>query len=125
MIEVLEELAEEVGIRGAMLVATDGFPISSTPVRGVDQDTVAAIASAVLKGIFTGLGELSQSRKFSKFVMTTTHGRLVFVDTEADAYIIAITDKSLNLEATLLNVFGAAHRIRKLSELTDVTDEGT
>jgi predicted regulator of Ras-like GTPase activity (Roadblock/LC7/MglB family) len=124
VIQVLEELAEEVGIRGAMLVATDGFPISQTPMRGVDGDTVAAIASALLKGLFVWMDELGESRKFSKFVMTTTHGRLVFVDTEADAYIIAITDKSLNLEATLLNVYGAAHRIRKLSELTDVTDEG-
>jgi predicted regulator of Ras-like GTPase activity (Roadblock/LC7/MglB family) len=125
VIEVLEELAEEVGIRGAMLVATDGFPISSTPVRGVDQDTVAAIASAVLKGLVEGMEGLGMPSRFSQFVMTTAHGRLVFVDTDSEAYIIAITDKSLNLEATLLNVYGAAHRIRKLSELTDVTDEGT
>ena len=123
MIQVLEQLASEAGIRGAMLVATDGFPIAASPIRGVDKDIVSAIASAVLHSITGCLTQQGREPKFSKFVMTTAHGRLVFVDTECDAYIIAITDKSLNIEAALLDISGAAQRIRRMSEMSDVPDD--
>ena len=56
--------------------------------------------------------------QFSKFVMSTAHGRLVFVDAECDAYIVAITDKSLNIDVALLEMSGAAKRIRRMSEMS-------
>ena len=119
MIRVLEQLSSEVGVRGAMLVARDGFPIASSPMRGVDGDTIAAITSGVLQGIAAGLGGLGKSPRFTKFVLSTAHGRLVFVDAECDAYIVAITDKSLNIDVALLEMSGAAKRIRRMAEMSD------
>ena len=123
MIQVLEQLSNEVGIRGAMLVARDGFPIASGPIRGVDRDTVGAIASSLLKAITECLEGQGRSTKFSRFVMTTAHGRLVFVDSGSEAYIIAITDKSLNIDEALLAMNGAAQRIKRMSEMSDVQDD--
>lgn len=123
MIQVLEQLSGEVGIRGALLVARDGIPIASSAIRGVDQDTVCAITSALLLTLKSSLSRLCPSGDFSKFVLTTAHGRLVFVDAECDAFLVVLTDKNINLDVTELALSAAAHRIRKLTELTDVSGD--
>ena len=44
------------------------------------------------------------------------HGRIVFVDIEL-ACLLVLTDKNINIDFTLLEIDGAAHRIKNLWKL--------
>ena len=48
---------------------------------------------------------------FSRFVLTSSWGRMVFVDLEI-AYLVVITSPNLKLDAILLEIDSAAYRIR-------------
>jgi hypothetical protein len=115
MRDVLIELNREVGIKGGLILTRDGIVVASELGSGLENETVAAIASSVVQSFNTILGPLKQA-PFFKFIFTSTHGRMVFVAT-GEAYIAVLLDKDIKIDVSMLSIEGAARRIRNLSEI--------
>jgi len=115
MREVLIELNREVGIKGSLVLTRDGIVVASELGSGLQNDTVAAIASSVVQSFNATLGPLKQA-PFFKFIFTAAHGRMVFIAT-GEAYIAAVLNKDIKVDVSMLSIEGAARRIRNLTEI--------
>jgi predicted regulator of Ras-like GTPase activity (Roadblock/LC7/MglB family) len=115
MRDVLRELNREVGIKGSMILTRDGIVVASELAPGLQNDTVAAIASSVVQSFNSVLGPLKQA-PFFKFIFTAAHGKMVFVAT-GEAYVAVVLDKDIKVDVSMLSIEGAARRIRNLTEI--------
>lgn len=115
MREVLQELNKEVGIKGSLVLTLDGIVVAAEMGTGAPKDTVAAVASAAVNTINKALQPLGHT-PFSKFVFTSSHGKMVFVAT-GQAYVAVVLDKDIKIDVSMLAIEGAARRIRNLSTL--------
>ncbi len=115
MREVLLELNREVGVKGSMVLTRDGIVVASELAPGLDNDTVAAIASSVVQAFNATLAPLKQA-PFFKFIFTATHGRMVFVAT-GEAYVAVVLNKDIKVDVSMLSIEGAARRIRNMTEI--------
>lgn len=115
MKEVLEELNQEVGVKGSMVVTHDGVVVTAHVAPPLNSDQVAAIASNSIKDINASLGEIG-AKPFTKYIFNSTYGKMVFLETGA-AYLVVILDKHLNLDFTMLAIASAGRRIRSLGQI--------
>lgn len=109
--KILQSLNREVAVKGSMVVGDDGLIVMAELKEELDKDTVAAMASNTIRSTKKALDLLGHKR-FDRFILISAHGRVVFVDI-APAFLLVITDKNINIDQTLLEIDGAAHRIRK------------
>lgn len=114
----LERMQESVGVRGSMVVTGDGLVMASLLGHDLDEDRVAAMASSVIRGTQSALSEINGT--LTRFVLTSVHGRMVFFDT-GPAFVVVLTEKNINLEATILEINAAAKKIAALGEI-DIED---
>lgn len=112
MRRILQQLNKEVGVKGSMVVGEDGLVVMEELGEGLDHEVVAAMASRTIRTMKRALDLLGQQR-FSRFIMVAMHGRIVFVDIDP-ACLLVVTDKNINIELTLLEIDGAAHRIKNI-----------
>jgi predicted regulator of Ras-like GTPase activity (Roadblock/LC7/MglB family) len=110
MRKILQHLNREIGVKGSMVVGSDGLVIMAELGEELNQEVVAAMASNALTSTKRALALLG-NEKFNRFILISAHGRIVFVDIEP-AYLLVVTDKNINIDLTLLEIDGAAHRIR-------------
>ena len=110
----LERMQDSVGVRGSMVVTGDGLVMASLLGHDLDEDRVAAMASSVIRGTQSALKEIDGA--FNRFVLTSVHGRMVFFDT-GPAFVVVLTEKNINLEATILEINAAAKKIAALGEI--------
>jgi len=115
MKEVLSELNQEVGVKGAMVLTHDGVVVTAEIAPPLHSDQVAAIASNSIKDINASLKEMGAS-PFSKFIFNSTYGKMVFLET-GTAYLVVVLDKHLNLDFTMLAISSAGRRIRSLGRI--------
>jgi predicted regulator of Ras-like GTPase activity (Roadblock/LC7/MglB family) len=115
MLDVLRQLNREVGVKGSIILTRDGIVVASELGHGLQQETVAAIASAVVQSFNRTLLAL-QETPFSKFIFTAAHGRMVFVAT-GEAYLAVVLDKDIKIDVTMLSIEGAARRINNLTRI--------
>lgn len=115
MREVLQELNREVGVLGSLLVTRDGVVMQALMGTRLDSEAIAANVSATVRSIRTALGALGIPG-FSRFVCNAAFGKLVIVEA-GDLYLVAVLDKTINLDMTLLAVSSSANRIKSLSTL--------
>lgn len=114
MQKILQQLNQEVGVKGSMLVEQDGLVVMAELGKELDREVVAAMASSTVQSTKRALQLLNQS-KFDRIVLMAAHGRMVFVDlSPAKAILLAVTDKNINIDLTILAIDGAAGRLRKL-----------
>lgn len=116
MKEILAELNKEVGVRGSLIVTYDGIVVASDLGTGLQQDVVGAIASSAIQTIRKALGAIGQSG-FTRFILNASHGKMVFNDLRI-AYLVAVLDKRINLDLTLISIDGAAYRIRNKAQFS-------
>ncbi len=112
---ILDKLKEVVGIRGSMVVTGDGIVIASRLGHDLEEERVAAMASSVIRGTQSALETLGQG-KFNRYVLTAVHGKMVFVDV-GPAFVVVLTEKNINLEATLLDIDAAARKVKAKGEI--------
>jgi len=112
--DILERMNNGVGVRGSMVVTGDGVVVATALGHDLEEDRVAAMASSVIRGAQSALSGLDGS--FDRFVLTAVHGRMVFFDV-GPAFVVVLTEKNINLEATLLEIDGAARKIRAVGEI--------
>ena len=113
-VPILNRMNHGVGVRGSMVVTGDGVGVATVLGHDLEEDRVAAMASSVIRASQEALGHLDGS--FSRFVLTAVHGRMVFFDV-GPAFVVVLTEKNINLEATLLEIDGAARKIRALGKI--------
>jgi predicted regulator of Ras-like GTPase activity (Roadblock/LC7/MglB family) len=112
MQKILQQLNQEVGVKGSMVVGDDGLVVMAELGEDLDKEVVAAMASNTIRSTKRALNLLGQKR-FDRFILIAAHGRLVFVDIDP-ACLLVVTDKNINIDLTLLEIDGAAHRIRNI-----------
>ena len=110
MIAVLKDLNQVAGVKGSMVVTQDGIVVDAALGHDLEQETVAAVSSAMIKSSRRALENL-EHETFSRFVLTSSWGRLVFVDIEI-AYLVVITSPNIKLDVILIEIDSAAYRIR-------------
>ncbi|BBM83841.1 roadblock/LC7 domain-containing protein [Candidatus Uabimicrobium amorphum] len=114
MQKILQQLNQEVGVKGSMIVEQDGLPAVTELGKELDGEIVAAMASSTIRSTKRALQLLNQS-KFDRIILMAAHGRMVFVDLDpAPAILLAVTDKNINIDLTILAIDGAAIRIKNL-----------
>ncbi|MCU0724131.1 MAG: roadblock/LC7 domain-containing protein [Planctomycetes bacterium] len=117
MLEVLHKLNQGVGVRGSMIVTVEGIVIQSVLGPDLEQDRVAAMASAVLQETQRCLQKVNLG-VLSQFILTAIHGKMVFQDC-GPAFLVVLTEKGINLDHTLIEIRGAAFKIRSKAKIED------
>lgn len=113
-VPILDRMNHGVGVRGSMVVTGDGVVVATALGHDLEEDRVAAMASSVIRSTQHALTSLDGS--FDRFILTAVHGRMVFFDV-GPAFVVVLTEKNINLEATLLEIDAAARKIRALGEI--------
>lgn len=112
---ILQELNSMVGIKGSMVVALDGMVIASE-LKGIEEETAAAMASRMILTTKRGLDKLSFG-DISQLVLTSTHGKIVLVNA-GNAFLMVLADMNISLEHTLIEILSAARKIRNLGKIS-------
>lgn len=115
MQRILTELTRQVGVRGAAAVTRDGMLIASALSAEVDEDTVAALGASLVLSTLRALGRLGMTEA-DRLLIIGSRGRIVLVDAGC-AFLLVLTDVGINLDLTLLDITGAAYKLRKASRL--------
>jgi predicted regulator of Ras-like GTPase activity (Roadblock/LC7/MglB family) len=111
MIEkILQQLNRQIGVKGSMVVGPDGLVVTSELGDELDMEVVAAMASNTIRSSKRALNLLGNPR-FDRFILISAYGRIVFVDIDP-AILLVVTDKNINIDFTMMEIEGAAHRIK-------------
>ncbi|RKY29156.1 MAG: hypothetical protein DRP79_01255 [Planctomycetota bacterium] len=116
MRDTLKNLNQVVGINGSMLVTRDGMVVASELGEGLEEEAVAALATSVIRTTTRALRKINEEG-FSLFILTASFGRLALVDAEI-AYLVVVTERTINIDATILEMQSAVRRIRKKARIT-------
>jgi predicted regulator of Ras-like GTPase activity (Roadblock/LC7/MglB family) len=115
MRDVLRELKNRIGVRGALIMSSDGVVVASELCDELDADSVAALASPAISAAVRA-AEAARIGATRRVMLTAGFGRLVFVLIE-ELILVVVTEPTMDLELTLLEIAGPAQRIRELSKL--------
>lgn len=107
--DIIAELKSRVGVRGALVTSTDGVLVAQDLCDGLDAEAIAALASGAL-GTATRSVRMLSLGKLNRITLTARFGRLVFVPMD-ELVLVVVTEPSLDLEHTLLEIAGPARRI--------------
>jgi len=112
---ILESLNRSVGIKGSMIVTTDGVVVAADLGVELEEERVAAIASMLIPSLRRSL-EQADLGPFARCVLTATEGKLVIVDAGV-AFLVVATDATIRLDVTMLDIEAAARRIASKGRL--------
>ncbi len=115
MKDILEDLNKEVGVRGCAVVTRDGIVVAAHLGSGLSEEAVAAMASSIIIATEKAAEGLSLGR-LQEFILSSAYGKMVFVDLER-AFLVVVADMTIDLDMTLLQIAGAAHRLRNILTL--------
>lgn len=115
MRKILKGLNETMGVRGSIVVSHDGMVIESCLDPALDEEKVAAMASAVVRGTRKAL-EKQGLRSFQRYTLSSSHGQMVFSDTGI-AYLVVVLDRRIDLGPTEIEIESASMRIRAMGEI--------
>lgn len=113
MEKILEELNQVAGVKGSMVVTKDGVVVAEALGPDLQKDVVAAVSSHMIQVSERGLEELGRGM-FERFVLTSAHGRMVFVNLDV-GYLVVIIKMEMKLGQVLIEVESAARKIRGLN----------
>ncbi len=110
MKSVLANLNKNPGIRGSMVMTEDGIMVAEAFGPDLEDDVVAALASALLTTLTRSLAKLNMTSRISELSLTATEGKIVFVNL-GNAYLIVVAKHDLELDSTMVEIKSAAHHI--------------
>lgn len=114
MHEVLEQLGSNPGIVGSLVATTDGMVVKSH-LRGMDQDAAAAFVSSLLTHTVGLLTECGRPR-MEQLELRATRGKIIVTDL-GNAYLVVVTDRTLDLKQGLLEIKSAAEALRRMGQI--------
>ncbi|MBI4612570.1 MAG: roadblock/LC7 domain-containing protein [Planctomycetes bacterium] len=115
MERILATLNRAVGVKGSLIVHRDGIVVKSLLGPDMDTESVSALAAATIHATRRSLARMGLSA-FSRLVLTATHGKMIFVDVDP-TYLVVVTRRDINLDLTLLEIEGAAYKLRNLGRI--------
>jgi predicted regulator of Ras-like GTPase activity (Roadblock/LC7/MglB family) len=114
MKRILERLNAAAGIRGSMVMTQDGIMAAAALGPGLQEDVVAALASALLTSMKRALRQLVPAESLSQFVLTASDGKMVFVDL-GNGFLVVVAKRDIKLDTTMVEIRSAAHHIKHRS----------
>ncbi|MHC5035968.1 MAG: roadblock/LC7 domain-containing protein [Planctomycetota bacterium] len=115
MLEILRRLNTGVGVRGSMIVTSEGIVVAADLGGELEEERVAAMASSVIQETQRCMNKVNLET-FTEFILTSVHGKMVFHDIGI-AFLVVLTDKGINLDHTLIEIRGAAFKIKSRAKL--------
>jgi predicted regulator of Ras-like GTPase activity (Roadblock/LC7/MglB family) len=115
MRDVLEQLSSTPGIVGSLVATTDGMVVYSCLRGGLDEDAAAALVSSLLTSTVGLLSNCGRSR-MEQLVLQASRGKIIVSDL-GNAYLVAVTDRNLNIDQGFLEIKSAANSLRKLGRM--------
>jgi predicted regulator of Ras-like GTPase activity (Roadblock/LC7/MglB family) len=95
--EVVQQLLKRRAVRGALLVAPDGFAIAAEVPDGVAVEPLAAMAARLGRELESSAARMGRA-SFST-AMVSAHDGAMFVAAAGIGYIVVLADEAANLEA--------------------------
>ncbi|MBN1421909.1 MAG: roadblock/LC7 domain-containing protein [Planctomycetes bacterium] len=111
MMQILRRLNDTPGIRGSMVMTDDGMVAAATLGAGLEEESVAALASGLLGQWKRSLAALGRAEGIEEASLGASDGRLVFVEV-GGAYLVAVTGRGIDLAATFGILRDAARKLR-------------
>ena len=94
MPELLRRLNRQPGVRGSLVLTSDGIPVHCEIPAPLDIETVAA-------GVGSCVRSLAGERRYSRIVVTPSVGRLALIDA-SDSWVVVLLDESTQIELASL-----------------------
>lgn len=116
MREVLRKLNETPGIKGSLVLTTDGIVVIADLSSELDEDTTAALVGNVVTQTMQLLGSGEYSA-MDRMIMTASRGKIVIENLE-NCLLVVVTNQFTNLDVTMLEIASAAKLIRKLGTIS-------
>jgi len=113
--EILQELNQSVGVRGSAVVTRDGMLVASELTAELDEDAVAAMASALVLNTISALERVGFGG-FSLVTIRASSGKMVVADADV-AFLVVVTDPGVNLDLTMVDIRAASYRLQKRGRL--------
>lgn len=110
MKKILEQLNQIAGIRGSMVMTQDGIMVAEALGPDLDDDVVAALASALLGALNKSLQRLDEEDLVQDLVLTASDGKMVFVNL-GNAYLVVMAKQDMVLANTMVEIKSTAHKI--------------
>ena len=115
MRDVLDRLNQEMGVRGSLVVTDDGVVAAASMVREEDRDLLGALATDISLKLKSALRE-GGLEGHKRLVLDAEYGRIVLYDLDV-ASLVVVLDRTINAEATMIEIESAAARVKRLGRL--------
>ena len=111
MKNILEELNQEVGIKGSMVITPDGIMVASALGPELEEELVAAITSSLLVAVKKSLGRISAPGNLNSCVLTADNGKIMFYDM-GNSFLVVVADQTLCLDTSIIAIRSAIFRLK-------------
>lgn len=111
MKNILEELNQEVGIKGSMVITPDGIMVASALGPDLEEELVAAIVSSLLVAVKKVLIKVKAPDQLNSCVLTADNGKIMFYDM-GNSFLVVVADKSLRLDTSVIAIQSAMFRLK-------------
>ena len=108
---ILDNLNRSVGVVGSAVMTHDGMLVTSALSDRQDEETLAAIGSSLVTSTQRSLEDLGDAT-LKLMTVDGSRGKIVLVNA-VEAYLIVITDNTIALDATMLDIKSAVQRLRR------------
>ena len=112
---ILEQLNRSVGINGSAVITRDGIPVISVIPDQTDEEKMAAIGASLIRSAMQSLEQLS-GQDVQSVWLEASRGRILLVNS-GTVFLVVVTDPTINLDSTMLDIKSAANRLRKAVSL--------
>ncbi|MEM7201619.1 MAG: roadblock/LC7 domain-containing protein [Planctomycetota bacterium] len=113
---VLGKLDKLEGVKGTALLTTDGMMVASTLGEEFLDDVVAGLSSFLISTTRRSLADASLSDRFDRFVLNSTHGKVIIIDL-GESFLVVITNQFSDLRPCLEGVQRAAADLRRIAKI--------
>ena len=110
MYNVLGELNKTSGVRGSMLVGTDGIIIAADLDSRLEDETVGALAASIVANVSKALERLNQQNP-DHITIEADQGK-IFLNEAGVGILAVVTDPEVNIGMVRLEIKNAVSRIK-------------
>ncbi len=100
------------GVKGSLLMTTEGIIISSEISEEYKDDLLAAISSSICLTIKNSLKAMNQIG-FSRYIITCTGGKLFLINLGKKAILLVLTDLDIDIEQMNIVLFDVTNMLKK------------
>jgi predicted regulator of Ras-like GTPase activity (Roadblock/LC7/MglB family) len=111
MNDVLIELNKTSGIRGSMVVGSDGIIIAADLNTEYEDDTVGALAASIVAGIKKAISRLESG--MLRHVMIEAEEGKVFLAESQKGILVVMAEKDVNIGLIRLEMNSAVEKLQK------------